>query len=662
MDTPLRALTTAWMAKIQKAWETKQKDFGEDAEECMRFFNGPYDFLYSGKARKGFAVDSDDVLPAPGFRMTLNKVAEMVQLFGPALYHQNPVRTVNPRKLPQISPEMLAELLGFGQDPTAIQMVTQVLGQQSQQDAQDKIRALLISHYLNYTPSALGLKDEARWAIDEAIIKGMGVLWVELYTPPGSGAQMVGSFYDTVDNLLIDPDAESIRDAKWIARRCVHPYWEVERMYGLPEDSLKNTAHFEGMNRQGALSSMAAAGEWQRRMGHSNDLLVYWKIWSKMGVGGRLKGIDQTLKQPLERYGDYAYLVVCEHCHYPLNLPPPLDTMLAPQQDAMMAAQDMGASEQMSQEIQQRVAWPTPYWADDGWPFQPIYFHSVPRKAWPMSHLKPALGLLIFLNWAYSFLAGKVRTASRDFIAIVKSASEELKERIKHGPDYTVVEVEQIHGSIDNMVKFLQHPTFNGEIYKVIEGVKDAFERSTGLTELMYGLSARQIRSAREADVKSENSSIRPDDMAQRVEDAMSDLARKEALTLRWHLKGQDVMPVLGKMGAGLWDRLVVPTDPSLVVHQMEYRVEAGSAKKPNKALERDNMQQAIQLLFQPLFAFAQATGQTRPVNALIAAWARSIDLEAGPFLLPNLPPPPPPPAPPGPAGGANQPQPGGAR
>jgi hypothetical protein len=52
---------------------------------------------------------------------------------------------------------------------------------------------------------------------------------------------------------------------------------------------------------------------------------------------------------------------------------------------------------------------------------RPIYFHDVPNDPWPMSHLAPGMGELKFLNWAYSFIAGKIRIECRDFIAILKS-------------------------------------------------------------------------------------------------------------------------------------------------------------------------------------------------------------------------------------------------
>lgn len=642
-ENALRPVTSAWINKIHKSYERKKEEFQDDADEAMRFFNGPYDWLYSGARglhSRGFSMGAgEDDLPAPAFRMTVNKVAELVQLFGPALYHKNPVRTVTPRKPP------LLPIQAFG-DPNdqALQMGYQQMAMNVQQlRSSDMARAVLLESYLNYTPGALDLKTESRWSIDEALIKGRGILWTERYIPSGGTSQMIGSFFVSVDDIFVDPDAECLRGAKWIARRCCHPYWQVEKEYNLPQDSLRQGASLESFNRQAEVPILQD-GDYRRRQGLTNDLLVYWKIYSKMGLGGKLSGIDPKLRAPLEAFGDFVYLVVTENNPNPLNVPQQMcDAIL--DEDPQMAAWGM-------QQVQPLIQWPTPFWADDAWPFTCIDFHPIPRKVWPMSHIKPGMGELKFLNWAYSFLAGKVRTASRDFIAIAKSAGEEVKDRIKHGADYTIIEIEQIHESIDKVVKFLQHPEFNGEIYKVIEGVTQNFERRTGLTELMYGLSVKQIRSAQEAQVKGEATNVRPDDMANKVEDAMSEVSRKEALACRWHLKGQDVLPVLGQVGAQWWDQFVTPSDPAEILHQLEYRVEAGSAKKPNKSLERDNMQTALQSLLPIFWQFAQQTGMTGPFNNLIGAWSKSIDLDGQGFMLPAPPPPPAPASGPGGPGG----------
>lgn len=638
----LRPIVTAWIKKIELAWQAKKSEFQDDADEAMMFYNSKYDeWLYGGgKYTSRFA---DDETPPPSFRCTINKAAELVQLFGPALYHQNPVRKVNPRTIPEMPPDVVQVIMQQFPDPQSQMTLQGDLMQEQTERASDKARAILLEEMLNYTPLALDLKEHSRKAIEEALIKGAGLLYTETYTPPGAQTKMVGSFHDTIDNLVIDPDAECLDDAKWVARRCCHPYWEVEREYGLEPGSLRGKATLESQNSQ---ASMQAVNEARKKSGKTNDLLVYWKVYSKMGVGGLLSGVAPEYTQGLEAFGDYVYLVVCEACEYPLNLPPPLDALV-------MAGEPAGTAE-----AAERLNWPTPFWADGGWPFTMIAFHWVPKKTWPMSHLKPAMGELRFINWAYSMLLQKIKVACRDFIAILKSASEDLRERIKHGADYTVIEVEQMHGSIDSVVKFLQHPGFNPEIYTVIQGVMEMFERRTGLSELLYGVTPRQIRSAQEAQMKGDFASIRPDDMAARVEDGMTQVARMEALASRWHLVGQDVAPRLGPLGMRWWDLFVTPSDPARILHQLEYRIEAGTARKPNKAAERENMQQASQTLQPLLWQYAQATGDTIPFNAITKAWAKSVDLDVSEFLLPEMPPPMP--AAPQPGGGEAPPEGGG--
>jgi hypothetical protein len=81
-------------------------------------------------------------------------------------------------------------------------------------------------------------------------------------------------------------------------------------------------------------------------------------------------------------------------------------------------------------EVRARIAWPTPFCLDDEWPVTMYQFHRKPRQLWPVGHLKPGIGELRFLNWAYSFVMGKIANTSRDFIAVMKDAGEELKQTI----------------------------------------------------------------------------------------------------------------------------------------------------------------------------------------------------------------------------------------
>ncbi len=621
MDSPLAPICAAWLKKIRASAEVKKTLFGNDAEEAMKFFNGPYDWLYQPNSKKnssGLSLDEDDGIPSPSFRMTNNRVAEMVQLFGPSMYHENPTRVVTPREYPA----MPRGFFGLPDDPSSELVFQTVTQAAAQSQSKDSARATLLDKYLNFTPYELGLKDEARLAIDEAIIKGMGCIWSSVYEVPQSGWRMAGSFYDSVDNLFIDPDAERLEDCMWIAQRCCHPVWQVERDYGLPPGSLKGTS-----TSWNEAHDMNSELRFWSQPGCTADLIVYFKIWSKMGAGARLAGMKADVRAVLDGYGDYCYLVVAEGCRFPLNLP---DEITASAPDS---------------EILRRLSWPTPFWKDGTWPMTPIMFHPVPRQAWPMSHLKPGLGELKFLQWAYSFLAGHVRISSRSFIAMMKSLDSDTKKIITHGPDFSVIEIEAINRNIDEVVKFLAHPPMNKDIFSVIEAVSEQFDKRVGLNELMYGNTSRQMRSASEAEVKNDALRIRPDDMQKRVEEAMTEVAKKEAIVARYHLRGADVAPVIGPVASFFWDRLVASGNPDEITRQLQYRLEAGTTRKPNRERLAANLQAAMTNLFAPLMQYAAQSGNVGPVNALIEDWGKSQDLDTNRYVLATPPPPPPAPA-----------------
>jgi hypothetical protein len=637
-NNPLSPLVKGWLNKIKLAEDLKKRDFGEDAEECMRFFNGPYTWMYKRKDKTrgdssfDYDPDGEEDMPAPTFQMTVNKVAEVVQLFGPVLYQQNPDRRVQPRRTFVPPPEYF----GMPGDPNAGMMYQQVLMQSKAAQGRDLARGMLFENLLNYTPTELDLRTESRLVIDEALIKGMGCWWTEVVELP-DGRRLVGSFFDSADNVGFDPDAHRRSEAMWIYKKCCHPVWAVEREYNLPPGTLKG--NIESASRQ-AETQGDADENYRRAQGASNDLIVYYKIWSKMGLGSRLKDVMTTFpgwRQEIDQLGDFVFLAVAENCDFPLNVPP-----------ALINSPDTMA-------LSQAVEWPIPYYLDRGeWPVTTLVFHEVPNRLWPMAHMKPALGELKFINWVYSFLASKIRIASRDFLVLSKSLADDAKRAIKHGPDYTVIEVEKLHEDIDKVVKFLQHPTFNPEIYKVLDHMIEMFEKRTGLTDLIYGQTAQQLRSAEEARVKNANANVRPADMAKQVEDASSAIARKELAASRWALTDEDVKPILGDIGAALWKLEVMTSNPADIFHHFDCQIEGGSTARPDRDRDIANLNQAMQTLFQPLFQFAMTTGQVGPVNSLVGDWSKSVGLDADKYLI-APPPPPPAPAPGGPPAAGQQ-------
>lgn len=632
MEDGLRAISQSWISKLKSAQKHK-KPFNDDAKEAMNFFDGHGNWFWQENAEYSR-------MAPPSFRMMINKAFEAVKLFGSVIYHRNPVRTVSTKRFPVITPESLGIFPQqqsqpdpmTGMMPPPDPMVTQFI-QASEtvgfMEQDRKTVAGLIQSYLNYTPNELNLKEHARKAVDEGIIKGMGVLWTELIElekdQQGGTFGIVGSFYDSCDNLLLDPDADEQEDCLWSARRCVHPLKDVAEKYGLEPDELKG--HIESN-----ASIADDNNKTKRKNGKTNDLIVYWKIYSKTGFGHTLKGFPKQFKELFDGLGKNCYIVVAEGVDYPLN---------APKSVALEEPDETG----LPNSLFTRTRWPIPFYTEPsgGWPWTPIQFHRKPGYVYPISHLKPGIGQLRFMNWAMSFLATRVMTSCKTMVGVAKASGDDIKDQILSHEEsgFSLIELSETLGkSVDEIISVFQLPPVNQEIWQVIQAVAEQFDKATGLTELAYGMTRNQYRSAAEAQVKAEAISVRPDDMANVLEDAMSMLSRKEALAARWLLQPEDVAPVVGPLGAELWANKIQQMDVYTVAREFEYRVEAGSARKPNKSAEVEKMQMAVQTLA-PVLSGLVGAGMPGPMNALLTDWAKSLDLDATPYLIPPPPPPP---------------------
>ena len=614
---PFRPIVSQWMEKIKRAKDQKRERFGKYAKEAMQFFDGSHDFMWKGEYAKGDEgfLQKGVKGALPTFRMTVNRVFEAVALFGPVLYHRNPTIQVTPKVLPKIEPAMLGV---DPQDQQSVQQAQQVIYQQDQQDFTKRNYAKLKEHYLNWLQQETDKKEQARMAINEAIIKGMSFLWTEMVQAQGSAIRKPRSVYVSVDDVVIEPDAQYWDDVQWIARRVVQPLWKVEREYGL-EDRIRGNK--SSANKQAEIKAKNREDSESKRKGESYDLIEYWQVYSKGGFGNRLRkgGITKDIEENFdyEQFGDFCYIAVCDDCPFPLNMPP--EVLTADPEEMFMRSQ-----------------WPIPFWTDGGWPFSKLHFYEKPKEVWPISLIKPAIGELRFVNWCMSFLADKVAAASTTYVAIAKAAGAEIQDQIKSGMGpYTVIEISEIFGQrVSDVVSFLDAPAFNVDIWRMVSEVLDLIDKRTGLTELLYGLSGgTQIRSATEADVRNQNVSVRPDDMASRVEDWLSHCAMKEMEAAEWSLSGQDVQPILGDVGALIWEQRIQSQEFERTVMDFDYRIEAGSARKPNKTNRVRQLNEFGQIVMPMLQQFVQM-GIDQPYNSFVRDWAKANELDAEPYLI----------------------------
>jgi hypothetical protein len=631
-EHPLRSICAAWCRLIKKAIAFKKKEFQDDADDCMTFFNGTKNDFWNGTWAKSSAgyLGEDAPVPQPEFQMILMKVAEAVQLFGPSLYAQNPVVEINPMQPIEIPPETL-DIFINPEQPTPDQMIYQQLVQAEQAKyKKNKGSAAVLAQIINYTLRELDAKLHSRRAIDEALIKGMGVRWTGLYQPDGAEHKLVTSEYDTVDRLLFDPDAECEEELHWVARERVMPYWEAEEKFQLEPGTLKDYASKSSTERQAFLPKTK---ETASKTAQTSDLICFWEIYSKMGFGDKILGVDEKIKGSFDQLGSYCYLAICDKVPWPLNLP-----------SEMLDEWD-------EDEIFIRSQWPIPFWADtksNGWPYTPLAFHRVPGKIYPMSHFKPGMGELKWLTWAMSFLANKVRTSCGTLIGVLKAAGDDLKAALKSNQDNKVVELEKMLGDdVAKIVTYLQQPPFHGDIWRVVAAVFDLWDKRVGLSELQYGMSETQDRSATTTSIKQENASVRVTDMASLVEGWSADTSRKEALAIRWMLSPEDVLPICGQLGAAVFAQNLMSSDIEAVVREYSYTVAAGSTRMQNRQTKMANLNEFMRSFGPILVQASMGVGTVEPINQVIVEWGRLTDTDVGEWMLP--PPPDPSQAPPDP-------------
>ena len=656
-DSPLKAVAQLWLQKI-KAGEKHKRPFTDDANEGMNFFDGPANWMwnarYANDARNGY-MDTNAGIAPPTFRMSINRVFEAVKIFGAVMYHRNPTRTVTPVEWMLVDETMLGiptEVLDAPPeqvDPEQLMQAQQLMQsafqafQETQKaNHQKSLSARILQAYLNYTPNVLDLKTQSRRVVDEAIIKGMGVWWTQAIEVPGTEGEdgkpqmMIGSFYDSVDNLVVDPDADNMEDIKWCAQRCFHPAHEVAQRYGVPMADLKKNSHTTSTARA-TNDPYDRAGK-NRRPGETNDIVIYWKIWSKTGFGGTLKGFPDAHRGVFDGLGQNCYIVVAEDVPYPLNLPP--TAMKSP--EPVEGEEPEDPSLEVNPEVMARTQWPIPFWLDsNGWPFVDLSFHRKPGYVYPISHLKPGIGELRFLNWAASWLATRVATSCETMIGVAKAAAEDIKEQLTSHTynGMKVVELEEAVGkSLNEIISIFQMPEVSPEIWKIIQAVADMFDKRVGLTELAYGMTRASFRSAAEATTKSEQISVRPDDMANTLEDSMGRVARNEAIACRWLLDVEDVEPALGPMAAIAWKLHVGTQDYRQINRSFLYRVESGSSRKPNVASRVEQMQTAVQTLG-PILSQLIGAGMPGPFNALVEDWGESLSIDTSRYRIPEPPP-----------------------
>jgi hypothetical protein len=125
--------------------------------------------------------------------------------------------------------------------------------------------------------------------------------------------------------------------------------------------------------------------------------------------------------------------------------------------------------------------------------------------------------------------------------------------------------------------------------------------------------------------------------MSAQVETWQTEIADLERIAAGDGVKGETLIPLVGKAGAALWTQLITNADPRVYMREMRSRLEANSMRKPNKRKDNENMQQFGAFLLPVAQWYAGATGNTEPLNAFLKSMGKATDQDVDSWLMPPI-------------------------
>jgi hypothetical protein len=621
----LGPVVQAWGSAIKAA--AKAKDgFQRTGDMCKTFLVGACDAMWQTDFRGKFLGG----MPAPQFRIVLNKTFELCSIVGPGLMWANAGRIVENWPRMDIDPLFYPALLGLDPNSPEGQQAAQDFVQEvAMEESVNKTRNAIVQQYLNCSQTMQpggGLRDDSRLAVIDALVKGRGVLKVDTWKPYGTDNDLTGAFWVDVDDLFIDPDCTrgNLEDAKWIAIRHRDKHWAVERRFGWPPGSLKSKG-------ASSLSHMGAAEKRTNSRGMDvkshDDICTWYEVFSLCGVGTRFASttINSTLHQTMEQYvGDEAYICFIPGVNELLNL------------------RNQEAERIELEQLKPRLDWPIPHYKDHSnkWPVALLDFWDNPGSAWPIATVSAGLGQLICINIILSSITERIYRDSLDKFAIREDVNSEIRAKLL-SLKAEVIDLNSAAGDkIGDFISYIERPQLNFDVWRILDELSMSFDKAVGLMELMYGLNpgGKVSRTAADANIKGDAVGVRPEFMAARVEEWQTRVANIERTAAGYVVAGETITPLLGKHGAMLWTKLITEAPEDVYIREMKCTIEAGSTRRPNKVREAQNMQQIGAIAMPIAQWYAQATGNTEPLNRLIRDIGKSVEQETEDWTFPPIP------------------------
>ena len=450
-----------WLRYI-KAGIRAKRDYTKMAKETLGYFKATHDDLFRQVAARFMDFSRRGVC------VSVNKPAQIRSVLGAHLYQKNPHRTVNSKTRDTVAGAMAA----------------------------------VVEEYLNYSTKESGFEEQARRAIDDALLRGRGFL----RTGYDAERRCITSWAVSSARVVIDPSAENMEDAHWIAIKTVAPLWAVKRKFGKPEkwrvrDLKANMAPIgDGDDEEDDRRS----GDDDEGQGYYSDLVEYWEVYSKMGAG-----LVRGPEAPEDYRGDddsrdFVKIVVAPDHEVPLY----------------------------------EGEWECPLYLDKEWPLVKLDLIDCVDELWPQSIFGQALPYAKVIDLTSSLRLEACKNDARRVILLHPEAFEggEEKQLTMGGPTEVIRLKATPPGlTMEGVYHVMQLGQMSPEVAEERAWAEAEFEKQTGVVSILHGGAevGAQERSATASNLKSQGANARLNDMLSKVEGFCTRAARNEGILLQ---------------------------------------------------------------------------------------------------------------------------------
>ena len=207
----------------------------------------------------------------------------------------------------------------------------------------------------------------------------------------------------------------------------------------------------------------------------------------------------------------------------------------------------------------------------------------------------------------------------RDIIATYSGYSKDVETALRSENNPAIIKITQTSNlGINDIVSFVKRPEIQGNLLEWIQYLDNQFKMATGLDDIHYGVTKTQVRVQGDIQARQNASNVRPEKMARDVHQYIINISRKELWLSAGYLQGAQLQPLLGMWSAMAWDALVSSLPFEELVREMEIYVEATDMRRRDRDKDMSDLEKLIPFLFPGLMTYAQQTGDTRPINAML--------------------------------------------